>query len=479
MATIVSPDEMEARRLAKLRGFNLLDTPAEAEFDAVVSLARKLLGCPIALVSLVDDHRQWFKARCGIDATDTPRGHAFCAHAMHADDMMVVEDARLDPRFADNPLVTGEPGIRFYAGVPLRPASDDFPEALPGIGTLCVIDLVPRTLSPEEAATLRELAGLVSTLIRARAHAHALDRKHRQLNQAERMAGIGSWRLDLALETVSWSDQVFAIYDLPVGSVPPIEEALSFYPVAERPRVARYLERAATHAEAFDFESDFITATGRNRRVRCIGDADVIDGKPAGVIGVFQDVTDRHAREQSLRQTADTDALTRLPNRRCFDARLAAAMADARASGAPLALLLLDLDGFKAVNDALGHAAGDEVLRTTAERLRGPALAHVSAARLGGDEFAILVTRPRDCARLEQLIAAVLGALRQQVGQHRVSATIGAALFDPEMQAPPEFLRRADLALYEAKRHERGTGRIHGSATVIRPRLKPALFSVA
>ncbi|VVD91908.1 putative GAF sensor diguanylate cyclase [Pandoraea communis] len=145
----------EAERLAALRRYEILDTPPEPAFDRIVRLASHLLGTPIALISLIDETRQWFKARQGIDAAQTPRSMAFSAHAILDDDVLVVPDARADRRFADHPLVTGEPNIRFYAGAPLRT-----PEGH-RLGTLCVIDRRPRTLDDEKRALLADLSALV------------------------------------------------------------------------------------------------------------------------------------------------------------------------------------------------------------------------------------------------------------------------------------------------------------------------------
>ena len=112
----------EAERLRRLRRIEILDTPPDPRFDRIARLAAATLECPIALVSFVDHARQWFKACVGLDATETPREHAFCAHAIVGEGLMIIPDAAADARFADNPLVTGEPGVRFYAGVPLRDA---------------------------------------------------------------------------------------------------------------------------------------------------------------------------------------------------------------------------------------------------------------------------------------------------------------------------------------------------------------------
>lgn len=143
--------------MAALRATDLLFTPSEERFDRITRLASRLLGAPIALVSLVADKCQWFKSAQGLDATETPREVSFCGHAILGDETFVVENATKDPRFADNPLVTSEPNIRFYAGHPLHTSDGS------RVGTLCVIDHVPRKFTPEQLEVLRDLAALVET----------------------------------------------------------------------------------------------------------------------------------------------------------------------------------------------------------------------------------------------------------------------------------------------------------------------------
>ena len=145
----------EAARLEALRALDVLDTAPEEQFDRVTRLASQILDAPIALVSLVDEARQWFKSRVGLDATETPREVAFCTHAIMDDEVLVVPDATEDERFRRNPLVVGAPEIRFYAGAPLI-LSDHV-----RLGTLCVIDRRARTFSDEQAACLADLASIV------------------------------------------------------------------------------------------------------------------------------------------------------------------------------------------------------------------------------------------------------------------------------------------------------------------------------
>lgn len=147
------PDE--ALRLATLRSLNILDTPAEERFDRLTRLAKRLFGVPIVLISLVDAHRQWFKSCMGLSASETPREVSFCGHAILADEIFLIPDATQDPRFADNPLVTGAPAIRFYAGAPLKSAQGH------NLGTLCLISPQPRTMDALEMQMLQDLAQLV------------------------------------------------------------------------------------------------------------------------------------------------------------------------------------------------------------------------------------------------------------------------------------------------------------------------------
>lgn len=146
----------EEMRLEALRGFEILDTPAEKAYDDLVRLASYICETPIAAVSFIDRDRQWFKAKVGLEVPETKRDLAFCAHAiLTPDDTLIVPDASLDARFSDNPLVTGDPKIRFYAGVPL------VTENGLGLGTLCVIDHIPKVLSAAQTKALRVLRNQV------------------------------------------------------------------------------------------------------------------------------------------------------------------------------------------------------------------------------------------------------------------------------------------------------------------------------
>lgn len=161
-------EDLEAMRLEALQSYEVLDTKTEQAFDALTALIADVCQTPIALISLLDTDRQWFKSRHGLDATETPREYAFCDHAIRKPGVMVVRDARQDERFADNPLVTGAPNIRFYAGSPLIDV-DGY-----ALGTLCVIDREPRQLTSRQLNTLAQLSRQVAHLLELR-------RSHRKL----------------------------------------------------------------------------------------------------------------------------------------------------------------------------------------------------------------------------------------------------------------------------------------------------------
>jgi diguanylate cyclase (GGDEF)-like protein len=151
----------EATRLDTLRSLNILDTSPEERFDRLTRLAKRLFGVPIALISLVDADRQWFKSCQGLNVSQTARDVSFCGHAILGDEILMVPDALLDERFHDNPLVTGEPKIRFYAGCPLTVPNGS------KLGTLCLIDQEPRQLDEDERQLLRDLARMAEQEIAA------------------------------------------------------------------------------------------------------------------------------------------------------------------------------------------------------------------------------------------------------------------------------------------------------------------------
>ncbi|CAN5144388.1 hypothetical protein BH11PSE10_BH11PSE10_07250 [soil metagenome] len=315
----------EAERLAAVHAYKILDTAPEVEFDVTTRVAASLFDAPIALVALMDRDRLWFKSRHGLDVAQLDREIAFCAHAiLRPEKLLVINDLQQDTRFADNPLVHGGPGIRFYAGAPLRD-----PNGL-ALGTLAILSTEPREFDAHNQALLRDLSVSVMT---------AIESRHRAL---------------------------------------------------------------------------------------------------------------------TLRQMATTDALTGLANRIQFQSALALELRQAQQAGQPIAALYLDLDGFKGVNDSLGHGAGDAVLREVAQRLSAQMRHGETLARMGGDEFAIVMRGGADLHAAQALAERIVTALRQPVTlrggeQVPVGVSIGIAVQDAGTVDIAGLIEQADHALYKAK----------------------------
>ncbi|MCV2351794.1 diguanylate cyclase domain-containing protein [Paucibacter sp. Y2R2-4] len=564
----------EAQSLSALSGLEVLDTGPEAQFDALVRVASLACGTPIALLSLVDRNRQWFKANIGLPGfTQTPRDIAFCAHGVLGDDLLEVPDAQLDSRFADNPLVTGEPHVRFYAGAPIR-LNDGY-----CIGTLCVVDHKPRQLDEAQRDILRSLALMASSALEARRALvaavdlvedlydnapcayHSLDAQGTFLHiNATELAWLGCTREDvigkrqmadfLTAEGRALLEAAFPKL-MTVGRCEGLEFDLVpasgagrrvgvtatattdadgnfrtrsvMFDVTER-RAAELLAARQTATlvsvtEAIPGTVAIIGSDGlyryvngaferwsglpRERIVGCtarqvLGAAEferhwpwvqrALAGEPVnfvldylsrdgptyvehsciplrpndsavdGFVVVTHDVTQQKLEESRLLGLAEHDPLTGLLNRTGFERYLDRALAEG--NSASLALLYVDLDHFKPVNDQHGHPVGDHVLQAFAKRLMNLVRPTDAVSRLGGDEFAIalLGIEQRTDAELvaDKVLSAAKAPFRIDGLEITIGASVGVAFEDCPVNGWQDLVKRADAKLLVAKAGGRG-----------------------
>ncbi len=464
--------EAEARRLQALHALQILDTPPEAEFDDLVQLAAAICGCPISIVSLVDAHRQWLKAKLGLEIQETPRDVAFCHYTIQQPGLTLVEDATLDPRFSDNPFVTGEPGLRFYAGMPIE-SPDGYP-----VGTLCVLDRTPRTLSQDQRLALRILAGQAKARLELRAEHHALEQALADATAAKTRFEAMEQRFQTFMDSgpflayIKGADGRMLYYNQPLArkfnvslqaflgktdeELWPADLAATFRRNDQEVLTTGTLQ--IRHEETRN--PDGSNSVWRSYKFPCT------DAAGQSLIGgVSVDVTEELRREADLKryqaeleaanhrlsELASLDALTGLANRRVFDEQLRLFFREARQTATPLCVLMLDVDRFKSHNDRFGHGHGDDVLRTLAQHLKQQLRAGDLLARYGGEEFILLLpqTDEENASKLAHRLAQSVRDFPWPVAP--VTISIGVSTTTPATPDAHRLVTLADEALYEAK----------------------------
>ncbi|SDN88887.1 Signal transduction histidine kinase [Methylobacterium phyllostachyos] len=316
----------EGERLAALNALGILGTAPEPHFDAVCRTARRLFGVRNALVNFIDATELWPKTPCIEVPGAIPREHGLCDHTIRSDDLLVVPDARVDPRFRDMPGVAAEGGFRFYAGLPLS--------LRPGlrVGTFCLIDPEPRDgFSESEEAAFRDLAEIVlahlrlteanarrgraieqaairEALIREQhreinARARAQEAANQQLTMAEQLASVGNWRVDLADGQPVWSASLYTIAGRDPGAPPPRLDAFAqLYHPDDRARLEAIVADAIARRTSFDFEARLLRPDGEIRDVVVRGVCRA-DGGSVGLIGVLIDMSERRRAEDEVRRS--------------------------------------------------------------------------------------------------------------------------------------------------------------------------------
>lgn len=485
------PDE--SVRLSTLYALSILDTPPEARFDRITRLAMRLFDVPIALITLVDAERQWFKSCQGLDVSETPRGISFCGHAILEDRALVVSDALLDERFADNPLVTGEPHIRFYAGFPITAPNGS------RLGTFCIIDRRPRHLNQEQLDTLRDMAVWAQDeLYNAElARAFQLSQQNASLRAeiADRIRAEQALReiavaLENAVEGIARLDAegrystVNKAYADIIGSTPEdligAEWSITVHPDDLGLAKAAYQRMRASGKSEVEVRGLRKNGSVFYKHIVMVGTYDE-QNKLIGHYCFMHDITQRKQAEARLEHLALYDPLTGLPNRKLLDDRLQQVLSEADREGHMVALLFIDLDHFKHINDSFGHGMGDRLLRAVADRFSAGLRAGDTIARLGGDEFAVVLPNIRhvdEVAGIVRKIQALLDAPFTVDGRDmHVSASIGITLYPLDEGDAESLIRNADTAMYHAKESGRNTFRLYTAELHVRAARRLALAS--
>ena len=436
----------ELHRLANLHSFNL-DTASSPELDQLTQLAAKIFDAPIALISLVDESRQFFKSRVGLDICETPRDISFCTHtiAMPDDKPLIIHDVSVHPTFVNNPLVTGPPFIRSYFGCPLV-SREGFK-----IGTLCIIDTKARPdFDDKDAAMLQNMASVVADKLELWRLSHLNGVNHSRWKNIAATSPDAIICTNLKGLIEFWNGSAEALFGYAEHEI--LHTSVS--QLTDQSGEALYAsKKAMLESGQSSFDSNLqITAKRKDGTTfpAELSFSTWAEGDSHSIGLIIRDITERKKNYAQLKRLALTDVLTGLANRSNWKRVTQQALA----SNQPVTVLLADLDGFKEVNDTLGHAAGDEILKIVGRILQRCCHIALSIARLGGDEFAILLPpmSQSEAEMVAQTIIAEIAVPHELYGQQVfIGTSIGIAVSPAHGSSAEELLRSADLALYKAK----------------------------
>ncbi|MDH7798565.1 MULTISPECIES: diguanylate cyclase [unclassified Beijerinckia] len=333
----------------------------------------------------------------------------------------------------------------------------------------------PESRRPGDAATIATLrAELEAQAQFIREQSAALAHSRKIFDRASATARIGVWECELADEGLTWTDQVYDLFELPRGAPLDRQNLLTFYTPESLHQLHERRSRAIAERGGFHLDAEIITAKGRHRWIRITATVECENGLPVRIFGMKQDVTEEKLLSDRMRYLAEFDIMTGLANRGSFQMRL-----DALAEGAEApfgALLLVDLDGFKQINDLFGHALGDECLKEAAIRLKSICGEGDFVARIGGDEFAVLLSAT--CAQTdidttaERIVEAISQPIRYADRSFQIGASVGVACVGTRQAS--ELFTQADAALYAAKASGRNTYRLFSPALLSTVPARPA-----
>lgn len=481
--------EREEERIVRLLGYEILDTEDDPRLDKLTKLAAYLCDVPVAMISLVDRNRQWFKSVYGLPIREMPREKSFCAHTiLDPERVFIVPDTTKDPRFATNPLVTDSPYIRFYAGVPLL-TEDRLP-----LGTFCVVDFTPKQLTEKQIESLKRLSLIAMDLI----DAHRSNIKLGRLLHVEKQVYSRLLRssadivktaptFDEALnflmnhldENLGWLSA--RVRNMQSGGTTGIYHNKLFPSDPEIPLIWQKIDSTPKHVTEISSSVQFINAAPlrpeysylivpvrvRDRLVALIEllypDHRKVETRIQEIFDLMASnlaiVAERELVLIDLQYKASHDHLTGAANRSVIIRGIEQAINECDPARPDSLVLFFDIDGFKEVNDNFGHQTGDSLLVEITRRLEAVRRSNDILGRLSGDEF-ILLARDID---VENGLAPLLDRLQKTLStffmigdlEIRVNASIGCAVISESDLTVNEVMRRAEEAMYLVKTGER------------------------
>ncbi len=312
------------------------------------------------------------------------------------------------------------------------------------------------------AAAVEKLSALVEAQARTIRDYEAAQRSREVFERASAAARLGVWECDLTTEKLVWSNGTYDMFDIARGRPLVRHQTLRCYPDKSLKALEIVRGSALRERRGFNLDSEICTSGGNRRWIRITAAVECAGARVIRLVGIKHDITEEKLKWERTRYLAEFDELTGLANRNQFRARLAEVCRATRDQPSGGALLLIDLDGFKDVNDSLGHAAGDACLQKAAQRLKSACTEATLVARVGGDEFAVLLPAPHTVIRAGVIAARIVTTLSRPSNSiarnFRLGASVGIAPVHP--CTPDELFRCADLALYAAKAAGRNTFRI-------------------
>lgn len=487
----------EDKRLQALRSLNLLDSTPEESYDCLTNLVKTLFDIPIVAISLVDAERQWFKSIQGLDVCETSRDVSFCGHAILQDDIMVIPDAIKDERFFDNPLVTDEPAIRYYAGVPLHTANGH------RIGTLCILDTKPREFSKKKLALLKNIAQLLEKEMLSRKRLNAYlneiadiqgryimgESKEAVFNAilafllsftSSEYGFIGAILYDenkqpylktFAITNIAWSEETEKFYqeNAPTGlefrnleslfgrTIKTGEKVISNDPANDKrsgglpnghPDLNAYLGMPVNG------QSGFVAMYGLANRPGGYNEALVEELIP--ITNTLSAIIEATRNYSVITDMAKTDSLTHAYNRRFLEEQLQLILEAHALEQKNFCIIMADLDEFKKINDVYGHQVGDKLLVMFTQRLKTILKSNDLIARVGGDEFVMVLDNvkvPHDIGAIaDRLISRANEPYNIENKKIICNCSLGVACYPMAGSTTEELLKNVDIALYEAKK---------------------------